>query len=239
MMEIRVLPDVRAVAAAAVDLLLQRMAAKPDLRVALPAGSTPRPMFAEMVRRHREEGVSFAGLTVFGLDEYRGLAPDAPHAFARFFRTNLLDALDVPEARIHLLQGNHEPALHACRLHEARLLADGGLDLAVVGIGTNGHLAFNEPAPSLVAGTHVATLSAETRAALPPDLAHVTEGLSMGLGSILGARQVLLLATGKSKAEILGRLAQPLISTMLPASLLHVHPDALILADGEAGRLLG
>ncbi|MEB3203388.1 MAG: glucosamine-6-phosphate deaminase [Candidatus Sericytochromatia bacterium] len=239
MLEIRILPDPRAVATAAADLLAARLATKPGLRVALPAGSTPRPLFAELIRRHREQGMSFAGMTVFGLDEYRGVAPDHPHAFGRFFRDNLLDALDVPEAQIHLMPGDREPAGHVCRLHEARLLADGGLDLAVVGIGANGHIAFNEPAPSLVSGTHVATLSAETRAALPADLDHVTEGLSMGLGSILGARQVLLLATGAGKAEIVGRLAQPLISTMLPASLLHAHPDAIVLADAEAASHLG
>ncbi|MEB3299753.1 MAG: glucosamine-6-phosphate deaminase [Candidatus Sericytochromatia bacterium] len=238
-MDIHTFLDARAVAVAAADRLAAALHLKPALRIALPAGATPVPLFEELIRRHREEGLSFSEVTVFGLDEYRGLGPGHPRSFAWFFRSFLLDQLDVPPERIHLLEGDREPAEHTCRLHEARLLADGGLDLAIVGVGGNGHLAFNEPSPALVAGTHVATLSPETRAALPADIGYVEEGLSMGMGSILSAREILLLATGPAKSGIIGRLAQPLVSTMVPASLLHVHPSAHVLVDAAAASALG
>ena len=238
-MDIITLADPHAVAMEAADRIQQLVARKPGCRMALPAGATPLPLYRELVRRHREEGLSLAGVTVFGLDEYLGTGPDDPRSFASFFRRELLDHVDVAEANIHLLDGSTDDPRRACRLHEARLLADDGLDLAVVGIGGNGHLAFNEPAPALVSDTHVATLSLETRDRLGPEFKELAEGLSMGLGSILRARCILLLATGEGKADILARLAEPVVSTMVPASMLHLHPASTCLVDRAAATRMG
>jgi glucosamine-6-phosphate deaminase len=210
---------------------------QPGSRLALPSGETPRKAYRLLGEWVAAGRISFAGTTIFALDEYWGLAPAHPASFARFFSEALLDRIDLPSGAFHAPRGDAPDARREAARYEA-LIAAGGLDLAVLGIGRNGHIAFNEPGAWLEATTHVATLSEETRAGMPAGLETVQEGLTMGVGTILRARKVLLGATGASKAEAVARAFGGRVDPRWPASLLQVHPDAEVLLDPGAASLL-
>ncbi len=213
------------------------LALKPGARLALPSGETPRKAYGLLGDWVAEGTISFAGTTLFALDEYLGLGPDHPDSFARFFAEALLSRIDLPAGSFHALRGDAEDAAaEASRF--ASLIAAGGLDLAVLGIGRNGHIAFNEPSERLVSGIHVATLSKMTRDALPAQLSGVRQGLTMGVGTIMQARKLILAATGESKAQAVAHAAGPWLDPRWPASLLQAHPDAEMLLDPGAARLL-
>lgn len=214
-------------------------ALRPGARLALPSGETPKQAYwllGEWVEAGR---ISFRGVEIFALDEYVGLAPEHPDSFARFFAEALLARIDLPEGAFHAPRGDAADLTREAARYERLIAEGGGLDLAVLGIGRNGHIAFNEPAERLEAATHVARLAAGTRAAMPASLATVHEGLTMGVGTICQARSLRLGATGASKAEAVARSFGGRVDPWWPASILQVHPDAAVLLDPSAANLLG
>jgi glucosamine-6-phosphate deaminase len=222
----------------------------PMIVLALPTGATPIGMYAELVRLHQETGTDWNRVTIFNLDEYVGVPPDHPESYAWFMEQHFYRAVNVSSERRHLPNGiADEPAAEAVR-YESSIEAAGGIDLAVLGIGTNGHLGFNEPAGSLIAETHVAELSDETWRRNFPDLARVAtpggdeqlpfrRAYTMGIGTIVQARRILLLASGASKREILHQAFTAPITTHNPASFLRLHRDVTILVDREAAWAAG
>jgi glucosamine-6-phosphate deaminase len=184
-------------------------------------------------------GLDFSGVTVFGLDEYLDLAPDHPASCHRTLREHLIEPVDIAPSRIHLLEGTHRDDLDAyCAAFERSIQAAGGLDLQILGLGVNGHVGFNEPGCSLGGPTHVIGLRASTRATnapiFPPPEEVPHAALSMGIGTILAARRVLLLVTGSAKAAALAKAIEGPVTAMVPASALQLHPDTVVIADEAA-----
>jgi glucosamine-6-phosphate deaminase len=238
-MKIVVLPTARDAADRAAHLVAAAVRRSPGIVLGLPTGRTPVPFYRALVARHRAGRVDFRRTVTFNLDEFVGLPSEAPGSYHAYMARHFFDHVNVPPAQRHLFDGRARDWRRETQRFEAALARAGGLDLVVLGLGANGHIGFNEPAASLVPRSHRARLSRATRRAN----AHLFGGrvrrvprfaLSMGMGTLLGARQVLLLATGRAKAGILARALAGPITTRVPASLLQAHPDATAIVDRAA-----
>jgi glucosamine-6-phosphate deaminase len=240
-MEIVIFPSADAVCAHGARLVANLVSRKPDAVLALPTGSTPRPLYAELARMHRDEGLSFARVTTFNLDEYVGLAPDHPASFRRYMEETLIRHVDISAARVHVPDGLTADIPATCAAYEAAIAAAGGLDLALLGLGEDGHVAFNEPTSSFGSRTRIKTISARTRAANQSAFgaasipSHV---ITMGIATILSARRCLLLATGMRKATAVAAAVEGPLTSMVPASALQLHPSTTVLCDEAAAAEL-
>ena len=227
--------------------LARRVAAalreKPSLVLGLPTGRTPLLFYEELVRLHADEDVDFSRATTFNLDEFVGIPAGHSGSYRTFMRRFLFDHVNIDPSRTHFLNGAASHLPEECERYESAIEAAGGIDMQILGIGTNGHIGFNEPGPELEARTHRVVLRPETRrsnaALFGGDPAGVpAEALSMGMGTILHARQAILLATGGSKAGCVERVVRGPITTALPASLLQLHHDAELMLDEAAANRL-
>ncbi len=236
-MNVVVLADPPAVARAAADRVAARLAARPDAVLALPTGETPTALYRELVRRRRDEGLTFARATTFNLDEYVGLGADDPRSCAAYLAEHLFRHVDLDPSRRHLLDGRAPDLAAECARYEA-LLARRPVDLAVLGIGRNGHVAFNEPGAPPDGRTAVVALAPATRAVnarlYPPGTTLPDRGITMGLGTIGDAEELLLVAFGAAKADaIRAALAGP-VDAACPASMLRAHARLEVLVDRAA-----
>lgn len=226
-----VVDEPEAAAAVAVARVLALLAAKPRAVLGLATGETMRPVHRGLVDARRRGAVSFAQARSFNLDEYIGLRPGHPGSFAAFMRRTLFDAVDFRPGATHLPDGN-DPAAY-----EADIAAAGGIDLQLLGIGSNGHIGFNEPGSDFASRTRIVRLAPATRidnaAAFTPD-AVPEQAVTMGIGTILQARNLLLIATGAAKAQAVAGAMAPEMSVACPASALRLHPAAVIVADRAA-----
>lgn len=239
-MEIVILNDSMEVAQRAADILEVHVRRGENLGLA--TGSTPLSTYQELVRRHREEGLSFAGCHAFLLDEYVGLAADHEQSYRETIRREFTRRIDIPDARVHGPDGSAEDLQSASESYE-RLLRDAdGIDVQVLGVGTDGHIGFNEPGSSLVSRTRVKTLHPQTvqdNARFFGSAEDVpTLVLTQGLGTIAEARHLVLLATGAHKAEAVANLAEGPLSAMCPASVLQWHVHATVICDEAAAAQL-
>src|SRR5688572_15339650 len=230
-------------AAAAASLVLKQLSLNPRLVLGLPTGNTPIPMYGALVRAYEQGRADFSRATTFNLDEFAGLGKRDPGSYRAFMNAVFFDHVNLPAARAHMPDGRAKDWRREIVRYERRIERAGGLDLAVLGVGGNGHLGFNEPGPSLDAHTHRVALRPETRRAN----AHLfggrwkdvpTHALSMGIGTILTAKHVVLLATGASKARVVARALTGPVTTRLPASLLQIHPDVVVVLDRDAAARL-
>jgi glucosamine-6-phosphate isomerase len=240
-MEIVILTSPEAVCAAGAEAVARLVARKPDAVLGLPTGATPRPLYAELVRRHRDEGLSFARVTTFNLDEYVGVGPDHPGSFRRYMQDHLFGRVDLSPARTHVPDGLAADVPASCAAYEAAIAAAGGLDLVLLGLGADGHVAFNEPTSSLASRTRIKTLSAASRAAnqaafgADPVPGHV---VTMGIATILEARRCVLLVHGARKAAAVAAMVEGPVTSMVPASALQLHASATVLCDEAAAARL-
>jgi glucosamine-6-phosphate deaminase len=205
----------------------------------LPTGSTPLGAYRELVRLHREESLSFRDVVTFNMDEYLGLGPDSPQSYHRFMAENLFSLVDLPASQAHILDGMAKDPEAECLAYEEAIRAAGGIGLFLAGIGPDGHLAFNEPGSSLASRTRVKTLAEDTRAAnaryFGGDPGAVPRAaLTVGLGTVMDAREVLLVAVGRAKAKALRDAVEGGVSQMCPASCLQLHPRVTVACDPEA-----
>jgi glucosamine-6-phosphate deaminase len=240
-MEVVILPTPEAVCAAGAEAIARLVARKPDAVLGLPTGATPRPLYAELVRRHGAEGLSFARVTTFNLDEYVGVAPDDPGSFRHYMDEAFFRHVDFAPSRVHVPDGLAADVPASCAAYERALAAAGGFDLVLLGLGEDGHVAFNEPTSSLASRTRIKTLSAASRAAnqaafgAAPVPGHV---ITMGIATILEARRCVLLAHGTRKARAVAAMVEGPVTSMVPASALQLHPSALVLCDEAAASRL-
>jgi glucosamine-6-phosphate deaminase len=216
---------------------------RPAVVLGLPTGRTPIPLYRALVRLYERGRADFSRATTFNLDEFVGLSPRDPRSYHAFMRRHLFDAVNLSPRRIEFLNGRARSPRREAARYERRLAAVGGLDLVVLGIGANGHLGFNEPAAALAPRTHLATLRPATRRAnawsFDGDVRRVPRrALSMGIGTILSARGVVLLATGRAKAAIVRRALTGPVTTRVPASLLQLHPNVVAVLDKDAAGQL-
>ena len=242
-MHIRVFADERAVADA---LAITVAAAVRDTRhcvLGLPTGRTPVLLYKELVQRARAGTLDLSHVTTFNLDEFLGLPATHPGSYRQFMEHHLFGHLGEHRPHAHLLDGTAADPDAECARYEAAIAEAGGIDLQILGLGTNGHIGFNEPAPELMARTHRVTLRPETRRSnaglFGGDPAAVPrEALSMGMATILHARRIVLIATGDSKATCVRRMIEGPLTTLLPASFLQLHSDVEVMLDSTAAREL-
>lgn len=214
-----------------------------DLVVGLPAGRTPVETYTELCRLHALGEANFAHATAFLLDEFVGLAPSQPGSFRRFLTEHLLSKINLDPLRTHSLNGLAPDADAECERYEETIAAVGGLDLLLLGIGVNGHVGFNEPGETLAARTHRVTLLDTTRAENAGPFGGVVslvprEALSMGMGTILRADAIVLIAIGEHKAAAVARMLRGPVTTMLPASFLQLHRRVEVYLDRAAAAAL-
>lgn len=219
------------------------LADKPGLVLGLPTGRTPVRLYRELAALHAAGRADFSQATTFNLDEFLGIPDSDPGSYHTFMRRHLFSHVNVSPDRINVLNGEAADPDAECRRYEDAIHTAGGLDLQILGIGTNGHVGFNEPGRELAAGTHRTRLKLSTRrsnAALfggdPDRVPH--EALSMGMATILRARRIVLIATGKSKAKSIKRALHGPITTRLPASFLQLHGNVEWMLDRAAAGSL-
>ena len=235
-MRISIYPDAEAAAVAAALCIADAMRRKPDLILGLPAGRTMIPVYAELRRLVRAAPAAWRNIRVFQVDEFVGLGQGDAGSFRTFLERHLLDELKLPPERTNFLDGRAPDLQDECDRYERATFEEGDIDLQVLGIGVNGHIGFNEPGESLTARTHVATLRDETRRAnvdwFEGELSRVPhQALSMGMGTLLRARAILLLATGENKAAAVAQAVNGPVTTQLPASFLQLHAHTTLYVD--------
>ena len=216
---------------------------RPDLRLGLATGTTPLGLYRELARIHREEGLDFSRVVTFNLDEYLGLAADHPQSAHSFMQRSFFDHVNIAPDNIHIPDGTAPGDLDEyCARYEATIQKAGGIDLQILGIGRNGHIGFNEPSSSLSSRTRMKTLTRQTlednRQLFQEGQAIPEAAITMGIGTILDARRILLLASGTSKARALARAIEGPVTAFVTASALQLHRDVTILADENAAAEL-
>jgi len=225
----------------AADLLCAQVLAQPGTQVALPTGRTPLGLYASLLGRTATELAALRRAHYVNLDEYLGLGPSDPRSYAHFLQRQVFGPLGIGASQLRLLRGDMPDANAECAQFEDALQAAGGIGVAVLGLGANGHIAFNEPGTPWNTRTHVADLSAETLAVnerLNGAAPLPRRGLTLGVATLRAARTVLLLAAGESKAEALRRLLAGVPDLQWPATSLLGHPDLTLLCSPELAALL-
>lgn len=222
----------------AADAVTYAIRRKPHLALGLATGSSPVPLYRKLIEKHRAGEVSFARVKTYNLDEYWLMDPASPLSFRGFMRENLFDHIDLPEASVHIPAGDAPDGEAEAVRYEAELAELGGVDIQILGIGSDGHIGFNEPGERFVYGTHVTALTEQTRrdnARFFNSVDEVpTHAITMGAGDIMRAKKCLLIATGKNKAEAIRKALLEDPTPACQASILQFHPNAVFLLDREA-----
>ncbi len=216
-----------------------RLHLHPSLRICLPSGNTPTPIYAAMAQSVARGEASFRGTDLFALDEYGGLAPSDPGLCVNMLRKDLIDHIDIPANRFHWIDTQAPDVDRVCRDYDAAIGA--GFDLTILGIGLNGHLGLNEPGSVPESETRRVEMHPASISASAQYLTHSNTpkwGVAVGMRRLLESREVWLLASGATKAEIIQRTAEGEIGVSVPASLLRYHPNCSLIVDGEAGSRL-
>ena len=239
-MEVRILSDARAIGEAVAALLCETIRSKPDCVLGLATGATPVPTYDALAAAYAAGTVSFRQVRTFNLDEYCALPKTHKNSFYSFMQEHLFRRVDLDPANIDFLDGNADPEAESAR-YSAAIAAAGGIDVQLLGIGRNGHIAFNEPADAFTQESFCVALTESTIAANSiyfDDVPMPRKAITMGVGLILRAKKLILIATGESKAEAVKAMVQGPVTPRCPASALQTHPDALVFLDPAAARLL-
>jgi len=234
--------DYQAMSQKAADIFASAVNASPGAAYGFATGSTPIGMYEALIQMHKSGKVNLSGITAFNLDEYYPIAPHDPQSYHYFMRKNLFDAMGISPANTHIPNGQAKDPIAECAAYEEKIAQAGGIYTQILGIGNNGHIGFNEPCENLTANTwHTplaeATIAANSRNFASPDDVP-RHALTMGIKSIMMAKQILLLAGGAGKAEILHKAIKGPITTNVPASLLQLHHNVIIVADQAAASLI-
>jgi len=230
--------DKQGVAKEAANIFAKAIREKPDIVLGLATGGTPVGMYKELIRMNEAEGLDFSKVTSFNLDEYLGLSGDHPQSYRYFMDANLFNHININKSNTHVPDGKAQDLSLGCQKYEEAIKQAGGIDLQLLGIGSNGHIAFNEPGSGADSRTRVIDLTERTikdNARFFEDESQVPrKAITMGIGSILEAKKIILLATGISKKEaVVKSVKGPLVSDV-PASFLQNHPDCVFVIDQEA-----
>ena len=215
---------------------------KPDCVLGFATGNSPLGIYQELIRMHREDGLDFSKVTTFNLDEYVGLPPEHEQSYHYFMWENLFKHINVGQRHVNIPHGMADDIEGHCVWYEEQIEKAGGIDLQILGIGENGHIAFNEPGSSLGSRTRIKTLTEKTRqdnARLFDSMDQVPKyAITMGVGTIMDARKLLMLASGKGKADAIKNTTEGPISAMVPATIVQMHQHATLLIDEAAASSL-
>lgn len=241
-MEVIIQPTPEEASDIAARLIARQVREKPDSVLGLATGGTPLALYGLLARMHREDGLDFARVTTFNLDEYVGLAPEHPASYHHFMRESFFRHVNIPEERQHIPDGLAENIPAHCKAYEEAIRRAGGIDLQLLGLGADGHLGFNEPGSSLASRTRIKTLTGQTlqdnKRFFPGEEEVPHHVITMGLGTIMDSRMCLLLAFGESKAEAVQLTVEGPVSASVPGSLLQFHPRAKVIVDDAAASRL-
>lgn len=238
-MNIIVVKDYEAMSKKAGEIFVQEIKSKPDIVLGLATGSTPIGMYKELIKAYKKDNLDFSNVRTFNLDEYVGLSKEHPSSYGYFMDNELFNHINIKKENTHLPDGKAENINEYCKKYDDMILDAGGIDIQLLGVGENGHIAFNEPDKTLSVGTSIIGLTENTievnsrffenKEEVP------TTAITMGMGSILKTRKIVLLANGIKKAPVIKRLlTDNRIDTMFPVSFLLLHPDVTIIVDEAA-----
>jgi glucosamine-6-phosphate deaminase len=238
-MKLFVEKDYNAMSKLAANMVKDEIEKNPSTILGLATGSTPEGMYKELIRLHKEEGLDFSKVTTINLDEYVGIDEEHPNSYHYFMKDQLFDHVNIDMKNTFVPDGKAENPEEFCKQYDKLIEEKGGIDLQILGIGANGHIAFNEPDEELNVGTSVVNLTESTIEANSRFFDSIDEvpktAMSMGIGSIMKAKKIILMANGKNKSEAIKELLKAdKITTKLPASLLLLHHDVTIIVDEEA-----
>lgn len=226
----------------AAKVVADRLKKKPNLVLGLATGSSPLGLYKELIRMHKYEGLDFSKVTTFNLDEYVGLPPSHDQSYHYFMQNNFFNSVNIDPRYIHVPQGMARDVTLFCEWYEERINSFGGIDLQILGIGANGHIAFNEPGSSLGSRTRIKTLTSTTREAnkrfFKEDGLVPKYAITMGVGTIMDSKELLLVASGKEKAEAIRSSVEGPLTAMCPASIIQMHKEAFVIVDKDAGSRL-
>ena len=226
----------------AAEMVRKGLKKKPGMVLGLATGSTPLGLYKELARMHKEEALDFSQVVTFNLDEYVGLQPDHPQSYRYFMNENLFNHINIKMENTHVPDGMAKDLEAHCEEYEEMIKKAGGIDLQVLGIGSDGHIAFNEPCSSLGSRTRIKTLTKQTI----EDNSRFFEkeedvpifAITMGVGSVMESKEVLLLASGEKKAEVIARCIEGPITAEVTASMVQMHPWVTVIVDTPASMKL-
>lgn len=222
----------------AANVIAAQILLKPDLVLGLATGSSPIGIYEELVKKHQLWDLDFSEVRTVNLDEYCGMEAEDLQSYHYFMRKHLFDKVNLKLENVHLPDGKASDIAEECVNYDAMIRKLGGIDLQLLGIGRNGHIGFNEPSDSFPLGTHCVKLTSSTIEANQRFFGSTGEvprqAITMGIGSIMKARRILLVASGKDKAEAIREMLTGPITPKHPASVLQLHPDAVLIGDEEA-----
>jgi glucosamine-6-phosphate deaminase len=241
-MEIKIFDDYNKLSEEAAKIIVDRVKRKPNLILGLATGSTPLGMYEQLINFYREKRVSFSKVVTFNLDEYYPISKDNPQSYHYFMWENFWSKVDLKIENVNIPNGNPTDVLQECREYEQKIKEAGEIDLQVLGIGENGHIGFNEPASSLSVNTHLVDLTEDTinvnsRFFNNPDEVP-KQAITMGIGTIMKAKEIILLASGDKKANAIKETLNGTINTRVPASILQAHPRVTVILDKEAAKYI-
>lgn len=227
----------------AADLIASFIRKKPNAVIGFATGDTPIGLYKELIRLHREAGLDFSKITTFNLDEYVGLSPEHPMSYHFFMWENLFKHINIDPRFVHVPQGMSDDVDAFCEWYEEKIRSVGGLDIQILGIGSNGHIAFNEPGSSLGSRTRIKKLTGKTRKDnarfFNNQLEDVPQyAITMGVGTIMDARKLVLLASGKGKADAIHATVEGPITAIVPATIVQMHRNAVLIIDKDAASKL-
>ncbi len=215
---------------------------KPDSVLGLATGSSPIRAYKHMIELYRQGAVDFSRVTTFNLDEYCNLDVNDESSYHYFMKKNLFEHINIPDDNINFLNGNAEDLEQECREYEQRIRAAGGIDIQLLGIGSNGHIAFNEPAEAFQRWSHVVALKESTikdNSRFFDSIDDVpTHAVTMGIGSIMQAKRILIIALTEHKAKAIKQLIDGNVTPQCPASILQFHKDVTLMLDRGAASLI-
>jgi glucosamine-6-phosphate deaminase len=237
-MEIIISPTYEEMSKAAAKAVAELLNSKPNAVLGLPTGSTPIGLYKELARMHKSEGLDFSRVTTFNLDEYVGLKKDHPQSYHYFMHENLFKHINILAQNVYIPSGTTDNYAAFCAWYERRIKECGGIDLQLLGIGSDGHIGFNEPSSSLGSRTRIKTLAKSTI----EDNARFFEkiedvpiyAITMGVGTIFEARKIVFLANGANKADAVAKAIEGPVTSMITASALQLHPDVTAYLDRAA-----
>lgn len=226
-MLVEVFADYESISDRAAEVVTEQLRRKPDSVIGFATGGTPLGLYKRLIRNHNERGLDFSKMTTFNLDEYIGLPPTHPQSYHHFMWENLFNHINVSESRVYIPHGMSDDVDSFCAWYEQQIADAGGIDLQILGIGTNGHLAFNEPGSSLGSRTRIKTLTQKT---VRDNARYFEEGetvphqaITMGIGTIMDAETVLLLASGERKAQAIQNALEGPVTGMCPATVVQMR----------------
>lgn len=240
-MKIIVVEDYQEMSKKAAEILINKVQEKPNAVLGLATGSTPVGLYKELIEDHQKNGTSYKDIHTVNLDEYIGLQKDDRNSYFTFMYEHLFKYLEIPNEHTHIPSGDTDNHLQECERYEDIIASLGQVDLQILGIGANGHIGFNEPGTPFTGDTHIIDLNESTRQANARFFESINEvpkqAITMGIGTIMKSKEILLLASGKAKAEAIHGMIHGEMTEELPASILQSHPHVTLIVDKEAYSL--